>query len=71
MTDALFVLRPWEAPEVTCWRRLPMNAVDRRERALSLDGPWRFEGIVNEVPGNCATNRPAIVEFGGEWFPPA
>lgn len=43
MTDALFVLRPWEAPEVTSWRRLPMNAVDRREGALSLDGPWRFQ----------------------------
>ena len=37
-------------------------------RSRSLDGPWTFEGIVNEVPGNCATNRPAIVEFGGEWF---
>ena len=34
----------------------------------SPEGPWRFAGIVNEVPGNCATNRPAIVEFGGEWF---
>ena len=20
------------------------------------------------MPGNCATNRPAIVEFGGEWY---
>ena len=35
-------------------------------RSRSLDGPWTFEGIVNEVPGNCTTNRPAIVEFGGE-----
>lgn len=37
-------------------------------RSRSLDGPWTFEGIVNEVPGNCATNRPGIVEFGGEWL---
>lgn len=37
-------------------------------RSRSLDGPWTFEGIVNEVPGNCATNRPAIVEFAGEWL---
>lgn len=43
MTDALFVLRPWESPEVTSWGRLPMNAVDRRDRALSLDGRWRFQ----------------------------
>ncbi|QFR01388.1 DUF4981 domain-containing protein [Streptomyces phaeolivaceus] len=43
MTDALFVLRPWESPEVTSWGRLPMNAVDRRERAVSLDGRWRFQ----------------------------
>jgi hypothetical protein len=34
----------------------------------NLDGPWTFQGIVNEVPGNCATNRPAIVEFAGEWY---
>ncbi len=37
-------------------------------RSRSLDGPWTFEGIVNEVPGNCTTNRPAIVEFGGDWY---
>ncbi|WP_327745351.1 DUF4981 domain-containing protein [Streptomyces europaeiscabiei] len=43
MTDALFALRPWKAPELTSWGRLPMNAVDRREGALSLDGRWRFQ----------------------------
>lgn len=32
------------------------------------EGPWNFQGIVNEVPGNCATNRPAIIEFGSEWY---
>ncbi len=37
-------------------------------RSRSLDGPWTFEGIVNEVAGNCATNRPAIIEFGGDWY---
>jgi beta-xylosidase len=46
--------------------RYPQRVAYARSR--SLDGPWRFEGIVNEVPGNCATNRPAIVEFGGEWY---
>jgi beta-xylosidase len=37
-------------------------------RSRSIEGPWSFEGLVNEVPGNCATNRPAIVEFSGEWY---
>ncbi|MGW0823229.1 glycoside hydrolase family 2 TIM barrel-domain containing protein [Streptomyces sp. NPDC002845] len=41
--DPLIALRPWEAPEVTSWGRLPMNAVDRRAGALSLDGRWRFQ----------------------------
>lgn len=42
-SDPLLALRPWEAPEVTSWGRLPMNAVDRRAQALSLDGDWRFQ----------------------------
>ncbi|WP_328878020.1 glycoside hydrolase family 2 TIM barrel-domain containing protein [Streptomyces sp. NBC_00299] len=41
--DPLLGLRPWEAPEVTSWGRLPMNAVDRRSGGLPLDGDWRFE----------------------------
>ncbi|MFI6493348.1 glycoside hydrolase family 2 TIM barrel-domain containing protein [Streptomyces sp. NPDC050564] len=41
--DPLIALRPWEAPEVTSWGRLPMNTVDRRPGALSLDGDWRFQ----------------------------
>ncbi|WBO62650.1 glycoside hydrolase family 2 TIM barrel-domain containing protein [Streptomyces camelliae] len=41
--DPLISLRPWEAPEVTSWGRLPMNAVDRRSDALSLDGDWHFQ----------------------------
>ncbi|MFF5183499.1 glycoside hydrolase family 2 TIM barrel-domain containing protein [Streptomyces sp. NPDC000345] len=43
MTDPLLALRPWTAPEVTSWGRLPMNAVDRRAGAHSLDGDWRFQ----------------------------
>ncbi|MEU1315825.1 glycoside hydrolase family 2 TIM barrel-domain containing protein [Streptomyces tibetensis] len=41
--DPLIALRPWEAPEVTSWGRLPMNAVDRRPGAVVLDGDWRFQ----------------------------
>ncbi|MCX4578813.1 DUF4981 domain-containing protein [Streptomyces sp. NBC_01571] len=43
MSDPLRALRPWESPEVTSWGRLPMNALDRRPGALSLDGDWRFQ----------------------------
>jgi hypothetical protein len=46
--------------------RYPQRVAYARSRGL--DGPWIFEGILNEVPGNCATNRPGIVEFAGEWF---
>ena len=60
--DDLLALRPWESPEITSWRRLPMNAVDRRAGALSLDGSWRFRLLsspdapsggwtVTDVPG--------------------
>ncbi|MEV5908499.1 glycoside hydrolase family 2 TIM barrel-domain containing protein [Streptomyces chartreusis] len=41
--DPLIALRPWEAPEVTSWGRLPMNAVGRRSGVLPLDGDWRFQ----------------------------
>ncbi|MBA4863702.1 DUF4981 domain-containing protein [Streptomyces sp. PSKA54] len=37
-----WAVRPWESPETTGWRRLPMHAVDRRPGSLSLDGRWRF-----------------------------
>ena len=31
-------------------------------------GPWEFVGILNEIPGNCATNRPAIIQFNGQDY---
>lgn len=36
--------------------------------SASLTGPWTFQGLVNEVAGNCRTNRVAIVNFQGEWY---
>ncbi len=27
-----------------------------------------FTGILNEVPGNCATNRPCIIQFNGQDY---
>lgn len=29
----------------------------------SIHGPWQFKGILNEIAGNCKTNRPCIIEF--------
>jgi len=29
----------------------------------SIDGPWEFKGILNEIAGNCQTNRPAIIDY--------
>lgn len=34
----------------------------------SVQGPWIFKGIINEVPANCETNRPAIIEFKGAHY---
>ncbi len=28
-------------------------------------GPWTFVGLLNEVAGNCETNRPCVIEFEG------
>ncbi|HUP14392.1 MAG TPA: glycoside hydrolase family 43 protein, partial [Niastella sp.] len=29
----------------------------------SIDGPWEFKGVINEIAGNCKTNSPAILDF--------
>lgn len=43
---------------------------ERVAYAMSLhpEGPWEFAGILNEIPGNCATNRPAIISFNGQDY---
>ncbi|MEU8930110.1 glycoside hydrolase family 2 TIM barrel-domain containing protein [Streptomyces sp. NPDC048409] len=66
MTDPLAALRPWEAPEVTSWGRLPMNAVDRRPGALSLDGEWRFRLL--PAPQSAADGVPwSALHVPGAW----
>jgi beta-xylosidase len=32
------------------------------------EGPWEFRGIVNEIAGNCETNRAAILDFKGQTY---
>lgn len=34
----------------------------------SIYGPWEFKGILNEIAGNCETNRPCIVDFKGQSY---
>jgi hypothetical protein len=34
----------------------------------SLEGPWQFKGILNEIAGNCQTNRAAIIDFKGRAY---
>jgi len=60
--DPLISLRPWDAPEVTSWGRLPMNAVDRRPGALSLDGDWRFQLL-------SAPDAPVGGSWGSSYVP--
>ncbi len=37
-------------------------------RSQSIRGPWAFQGILNEIAGNCQTNRPAIIDFKGKSY---
>lgn len=34
----------------------------------SIHGPWIFKGILNEIAGNCQTNRPCILDFKGKSY---
>lgn len=34
----------------------------------SATGPWEFKGILNDVPHNCITNRPCIIEFNNHPY---
>jgi len=34
----------------------------------SINGPWEYKGILNEIAGNSNTNHQAIIEFKGQWY---
>jgi beta-xylosidase len=34
----------------------------------SIDGPWEFKGILNEIAGNCVTNSPALIDYKGRSY---
>ena len=33
-----------------------------------IEGPWAFKGILNELAGNCETNRPCTLDFEGKSY---
>ena len=36
--------------------------------ANSIDGPWEYKGILNEIAGNSNTNHQAIANFRDRWY---
>ena len=34
----------------------------------SIEGPWEYKGILNEVAGNSNTNHQSIIEFKDKWY---
>lgn len=46
-----------EFPEKICY------AVSR-----SINGPWEYKGILNEIAGNSNTNHQSIVKFNDKWY---
>ena len=34
----------------------------------SIEGPWTYKGILNEIAGNCNTNHQSIIDFKGKSY---
>lgn len=34
----------------------------------SIEGPWEYKGIINEIAGNCNTNHQSIIDFKGKSY---
>lgn len=34
----------------------------------SIEGPWEYKGILNELAGNCNTNHQAIIDYKGKTY---
>lgn len=57
---------PWDAPELTGWRRLPMHAVVRPDAPrVPLDGRWRFQLL--PTPRTPLADRWAETDVPGCW----
>src|SRR5919199_1865827 len=65
-------LRPWAAPELTSWNRLPMHSVRHRPgdlgvERLELDGTWRFELFGTPEQALSATGLATEIAAPGAW----
>lgn len=40
----------------------------RYATAPTINGPWTYRGILNEVAGNSNTNHQSIINFKGKWY---
>jgi beta-galactosidase len=65
-------LRPWAAPEITSWNRLPMHSVPHRPGDLGierveLDGTWRFELFGTPEEALAATRLATRIAVPGAW----
>ena len=65
--SALGRLRPWDAPEITSWRRLPMHTVPHAQGTarIGLDGHWRFQLL--PAPDAALASRWAQIAVPGCW----
>jgi len=59
------VIAPWDAPEVTSWRRLPMHTVGHQDHRVALDGRWRFQLL--PAPDAPLADRWTEVDVPGCW----
>jgi beta-xylosidase len=55
--DWYYLSYAYEFPEKTAY------AMSR-----TIEGPWQYKGILNEIAGNCNTNHQAIIDFKGRSY---
>ncbi len=55
--DWYYLTYAYEFPEKTAYAM-----------SKSINGPWEYKGIMNELAGNCNTNHQAILEYKGKDY---
>ncbi|WP_163714667.1 glycoside hydrolase family 43 protein [Mangrovibacterium lignilyticum] len=55
--DNFYLSYAYEFPEKTAYAM-----------SKSIEGPWEFKGILNELAGNCNTNHQAIIDYKGKTY---
>ena len=61
------MIAPWDAPELTSWRRLPMHTLRHADPAsrTALGGRWRFQLL--PTPDTALAGRWAEIDVPGCW----